>query len=534
MRNPTGVLAAGVMVAWCVAAAIPSQAAPTTRPAGPATRPAGPVADAAAAARAQKVVAKLLAQLEDPEPSMRERARLALSNAGPEADEQVAAALKAELLEPATRRVLEPLAKVIHSRAVRFRRLQEALAWARRAPQQFDALSKKDPKWGAAASEALWSVYGPPASRNNPAAVMESFKKAVDLGCNDPLFLYLDSLIVTRSDPEAAKDMARKAAKRLWEVDYSPDIKMEIAHHYPGFADGNDAVIRAIDGEMDAWFAAAVKDPKIPSGVSERLITIMYDVCGKRLQDKAKAADAVTEMYAKARPGAPDPLIARGRFYVDYAWEARGGGWANTVTQDGWKQFAIRLKIAQQALEKAYDMDPTDERAAVKMLTVNLGQGGGREEMEKWYKRAMEANPDCMEACTAKSYYLEPKWHGSARDMLIFGHQLLAGQNWYAGLPLLLLKQHETLAALTNDPQGYWQQEFVWQDVRAVCEGALGFRPNEPHMCTLYAKLACQCGKWDVAAKQFDALGDKVDMSQFKSKEMYDALVKQAHEGAGK
>src|SRR5262249_52980489 len=53
----------------------------------------------------------------------------------------------------------------------------------------------------------------------------------------------------------------------------------------------------------------------------------------------------------------PDSSVAltfKGKYHITWAWEARGGGWANTVTQDGWKLMRERLAVAQEALEKAW------------------------------------------------------------------------------------------------------------------------------------------------------------------------------------
>jgi hypothetical protein len=40
-------------------------------------------------------------------------------------------------------------------------------------------------------------------------------------------------------------------------------------------------------------------------------------------------------------------------FYVQYAWQARGHGAADQVTEEGWKLFHERNTLAQKALEHA-------------------------------------------------------------------------------------------------------------------------------------------------------------------------------------
>jgi hypothetical protein len=120
-------------------------------------------------------------------------------------------------------------------------------------------------------------------------------------------------------------------------------------------------------------------------------------------------------------PEASFVWLLQGEANIKMAWQARGTGYANRVTDEGWKGLEQHLKIADKALNKAWKLNPKDVRIPLAMLTVELGQGEGRDRMELWFNRAMELNPLCYDAAYAKLYYLEPKWHGSVEDMLIFG-----------------------------------------------------------------------------------------------------------------
>ena len=79
--------------------------------------------------------------------------------------------------------------------------------------------------------------------------------------------------------------------------------------------------------------------------------------------------------------------LLRGDYYIRYAWNARGDGWADTVKEEGWKLFGQRLDMAEDALERAWKLDPTDARIPVKMINLELGQGEGRDRMELWFQR---------------------------------------------------------------------------------------------------------------------------------------------------
>jgi hypothetical protein len=224
------------------------------------------------------------------------------------------------------------------------------------------------------------------------------------------------------------------------------------------------------------------------------------------------------EIYAgldKAFPNNSAVLAFKGRFLTGYAWDARGGGYANTVTPERFKLFGERLDMAAEVLEPAWKMNPNDPAAATEMLTVELGQGRDREVMETWFKRAMKANPDNIAACRAKMLYLEPKWHGSPEEMIAFAHECRDGQNWYAQLPFQLVEAHQTLSQYAKDPDAYFHQPEVWEDLDSIYKPWLAAWPDNPFARSRYAYYACLCGQWGIARQQFELLGDKAIPVQF-------------------
>ena len=59
------------------------------------------------------------------------------------------------------------------------------------------------------------------------------------------------------------------------------------------------------------------------------------------------------DAWKAAFPDSPTQPVARAEALVGYGWEARGGGYANTVTKEGWKLLAERLAQARGVLEEA-------------------------------------------------------------------------------------------------------------------------------------------------------------------------------------
>jgi len=190
------------------------------------------------------------------------------------------------------------------------------------------------------------------------------------------------------------------------------------------------------------------------------------------------------------------------------AWYARGNEFADKVTPQGWKDFEMHLKGAALALETAWQMNPTNAWTAYTMMRVELGQGQGRERMEKWFNRAMNLDPNYYEAADLMSYYLEPRWYGSEQTAIAFGRSCVSSTNWGGRVPLVLADLHRSLASYYKQTSGpdHWAQPGVWEDVRSSYEKFFQLNPGEYGYRHNYARDAYLCRHYQdflVQAKLF-------------------------------
>ncbi|MBX9725315.1 MAG: DUF4034 domain-containing protein, partial [Candidatus Obscuribacterales bacterium] len=92
----------------------------------------------------------------------------------------------------------------------------------------------------------------------------------------------------------------------------------------------------------------------------------------------------------------PDSATARGilaQLYIDYAWQARGSGYANTVTDEAWKLFRERIELARATL----DADPKIKEKCPYSLsvygTISMAQGWESQDHEKLLKECHKLWP---------------------------------------------------------------------------------------------------------------------------------------------
>lgn len=100
------------------------------------------------------------------------------------------------------------------------------------------------------------------------------------------------------------------------------------------------------------------------------------------------------ESWAEAYPQSPAPLVALGNVYVDWAWKARGTGYANTVTAGGWTEMRERLDMARQNLETAEQLPVKDPELYESLLNVALGQGWSKDKMNEVFQKGIALEPN--------------------------------------------------------------------------------------------------------------------------------------------
>jgi hypothetical protein len=145
------------------------------------------------------------------------------------------------------------------------------------------------------------------------------------------------------------------------------------------------------------------------------------------------------------------------------------------------------------------------------MLTVEKADSRGRDEMEVWFHRAMEADGNNVQACRLKLDWLDPKWHGTEEEMLAFGRACRATGNWRIGMTLLVAEAHDRVrwALPTNaERMNYVRRPEVWADVYAVYPEYLKHYPFDYGSRSRYAAYCYLGGQYAISHQQFMVVGE--------------------------
>ena len=104
--------------------------------------------------------------------------------------------------------------------------------------------------------------------------------------------------------------------------------------------------------------------------------------------------------------------MIQGRAAIAWAWESRGGGWSNTVSQEGWGGFGKNLDKARKHFYKAIELFPDRISPHIRLITVEMGNGS-QKEMIKVFKELVWYDSTNESGWNNLLWGLLPRWCGS-------------------------------------------------------------------------------------------------------------------------
>jgi hypothetical protein len=126
------------------------------------------------------------------------------------------------------------------------------------------------------------------------------------------------------------------------------------------------------------------------------------------------------QRWTAQRPDSITARVALAGAQLQFAWRARGGGYANKVTDDGWRVFQQRVEMAAKTL---MDVSSLPAKCPEWFLTLQLtarALGQSKEMQTAIYEKAIAFEPDYQYFYRAQAEMLMPKWEGEEGEMAAF------------------------------------------------------------------------------------------------------------------
>lgn len=349
------------------------------------------------------------------------------------------------------------------------------LAWAEeKMVQGYEKHGRKNPDWDEAAREVigktmhLWiTATGWPLE----PAFEEKVRSLAD--CEDPLVAYICGRFLRESDPDLAYDLLSLAVEEMPKSGYSPGLLFLARLEFWDLLISDHSTTQEAEDLMPACLEA------LRLALAERPLTDDDHFIWQYFLDQG-TTDTFFEVYGSRVCAIIDQAPGvqawfkhrfRGKLEVKLAWKARGKGWSDSVSRQGWKGFAERLKEARKELTKSWELNPKHPAAAGDMITVVMGEDGDAEELRLWFDRAVTARIDYHGAYRNVLWALRPRWGGSPEAMIAFGKACAETKRFDTAVPWKLLTAARDIASEWDEPSAYFKERAPRAELMAVCRG---------------------------------------------------------------
>ena len=199
----------------------------------------------------------------------------------------------------------------------------------------------------------------------------------------------------------------------------------------------------------------------------EILLDMLYDRCRQLgAFDNPESVTARLERWCGFIPESQTARTALATHLVHLGWEARGYGYADTVSDEGWRVLKQRLNEAASLLEA-----PSDSAGCALRISVAMGRSESLEVVDQMVDLSLKLDPSAIQPVIAKCIYLLPRWGGSKEQVVGFLEETMKERG-----DQVLLK------ILNNPTYGDAFHEFASEDMLRRALAAALKEPIDPNL----------------------------------------------------
>ena len=413
--------------------------------------------------------------------------------------------------------------------------LKVATAYNRRTlVEAYGAVGQHDPKWDGPAHALLEKMATRFASANfvpmylgGPVTdTTESLRGLADAAknCPDPLVGYCRAALYRDTGADGKfTDVLRRIGPKLIDAEAYPLYRRVFAANAMALKFPKETQWKQKRDELAAkLLLEPVADPPERRYVLARVIETLWDRQGN--QGGGSMAHNAAERQPLIDTVAADPKadpwvlnMLRGYHEISYAWEFRGSGYANTVTEAGWAGFRDHIKLARDALTAAYEAEPNYPEAPAMMCVVCMAESTDARE---WFDRAITGQVDYMTAWSNYAEGLRPRWGGTMKGMLDLGREAVQTGRFDTVAPFFMGDALDMMRQENGTRDAVYRVPGVWTALDDMFDGYLTALPkglDVPWTASRSGVYAWKCGQYAEAKRTFDTVGEQLRQDAFDS-----------------
>lgn len=231
------------------------------------------------------------------------------------------------------------------------------------------------------------------------------------------------------------------------------------------------------------------------------------------------------ENWVKKKPESVTARIALAQAYRRYAWKARGGGWATTVTPERYRLMQQRLAVAWWALNEAKLLPQKCPAWYGAALSLGLGTEMPRKDYDNVFAEAVSSVPGYDAIYDYTAYYLLPRWYGRPGEWESFARTMMQ-RNDIPDAKEILAK-----IVLYLNSMGFFDSEFSSsrQSSALLKESFLALQKHYPdslEINSVFCLASVKMYDYRQIREQLKLIGGRFDPSCWQSPEKFQEVVR--------
>lgn len=206
--------------------------------------------------------------------------------------------------------------------------------------------------------------------------------------------------------------------------------------------------------------------------------------------------------WLQRNPSSPSARVAVAESLIEHAWKARGTGWANTVSDEGWKKYGQRLTQAKNVLDGDPKLLQKCPSAFASYITIGLGLHMDKPTLLNLADRCHKTWPDYREVDFSACHFLLPRWHGNEGDIekyIVETSKLSPGAKGDARCAQMVWRMHKYLPDLCKPGN-----PVKWDKVSSGFNELIAEYPSDIKPRIAMLEVANELDQWSGTEKIFD------------------------------
>jgi len=198
--------------------------------------------------------------------------------------------------------------------------------------------------------------------------------------------------------------------------------------------------------------------------------------------------------------------LAFGEALINYAWAARGDGFAPKVDPKNWLLYEERLNQAEQTLTKISDQGKHTILWCVSMQSLGRSKGWGLKQLTEFMEQGIAIEPLYPEVYREHALTLLPRWYGSEGDWEKFINDSSAKIGGIEGR-ILYSEICWRISRYYRGEEFFTQNDVDWSRIKQGFEDCEKVYGNSYRYLNAYCLLSCSKKDYSLARDLFKRIG---------------------------